>query len=50
MKLFWQSAKKLLPFCYNAIRMIRKKPADDEQLLTHIEYVLKLVEQHFSFN
>ncbi|XP_025200200.1 protein unc-13 homolog 4B-like isoform X2 [Melanaphis sacchari] len=43
LKMFWQSSKKILPFCFNAIRTIRKKSADDEQLLNQIEYVLNIL-------
>ncbi|VVC40707.1 Hypothetical protein CINCED_3A013301 [Cinara cedri] len=43
LKMFWQSAKKLLPFCYNSIRTIRKKSPDDEQLLIQIEHVLNIL-------
>jgi hypothetical protein len=41
LKMFWQSAKKALPFCYNIIRTIRKKSPEDQQLLDQIEYTLK---------
>ncbi|XP_026805055.1 protein unc-13 homolog 4B isoform X2 [Rhopalosiphum maidis] len=43
LKMFWQSSKKILPFCFNAIRTIRKKSAEDEQLLNQIEYVLNIL-------
>lgn len=41
MKLFWTSAKKILPYCYNVIRTVRKKSPEDVQLLEQIESVLK---------
>lgn len=43
LKLFWNAAKKILPFCYNVVRTIRKKSPDDPQLLEQIESVLKYV-------
>ncbi|KAE9529780.1 hypothetical protein AGLY_011876 [Aphis glycines] len=44
LKMFWQSSKKILPFCFNAIRTIRKKSAEDEQLLNQIENVLNILQ------
>ncbi|XP_025408650.1 protein unc-13 homolog 4B isoform X2 [Sipha flava] len=49
LKMFWQSAKKALPFCYNIIRTIRKKSPEDQQLLDQIEYTLNILRHLKSF-
>ncbi|XP_050433740.1 protein unc-13 homolog 4B [Adelges cooleyi] len=49
LKMFWQSAKKLLPLCYTNIRMIRKTSPEDERYRVQLESNLNVLRHLYSF-
>ncbi|XP_050543331.1 protein unc-13 homolog 4B isoform X2 [Daktulosphaira vitifoliae] len=49
LKLFWSFSKKLLPFCYTNIRMIRKVSPEDSRFIAQIESNLNILRHLHSF-